>query len=293
MAAARAGQYRRRVSIDPPEQPDDDDQPHLAATPGGAGQRLGRRARWQAIQELVTEEPRSIDDLADRIGVSAMTVYRDVAALEQQGVLHRQRGVVTAAPSGLYEASSGYRLALHPESKQALARAAADLVSPGDSVILDDSTTGVHLARRLTRSTPLTVVTNSFAVAREVQDVTDITLLLTGGSYLVWAEALVGPMALDSLRDLRADIVLMSASAVTDDVCYHPDAQMAEVKRAMLAAANRRVLYLDRSKFERTALHAVSPVQAFDTVVLDADAPADRVEHLRSLGVEVLTAPAT
>jgi DeoR/GlpR family transcriptional regulator of sugar metabolism len=258
---------------------------------GKSGPPRGTRSdRLAAILDLVGAGPRTIDEIADAMGVSVMTVYRDVATLEGRGTVHRQRGIVSAAPSRLYEATVTHRMNVNSERKAALAEAAATLVSPGESVVLDDSTTGVHFVRRLDTLAPLTVITNSLAIARELHDAENVTMVMPGGQYVPWAEALVGPVTVDNLRTLRADVAVMSVSAIADDVCYHPDAQLAEVKRAMLASADRSILYVDGTKFGRAALYAFTPVADFDVVVVEHDTDPARLDHLRSLGVEVVVA---
>ncbi|RRO12778.1 DeoR/GlpR transcriptional regulator [Saccharopolyspora rhizosphaerae] len=250
--------------------------------------------RRRKITELVMAEGTlRIDDLVATIGASAMTVYRDLADLESQGLVHRNRGNVSAASSLLYEAASEYRLQQNQEEKEELARAAAELIEPGQAVVLDDSTTGVHLARLLPERAPLTVVTNHRGVFDELAAAPGISLICIGGDYLPWADAFVGGMALDSLRNLRVDLAIMSVSAVTDGVGCYPQQEMVQIKKAMLAAAQRTVLYVDHTKFQRRALHAVAPVEDFDIVIVDSKTPEDQVRVLRERGALVEQAPAT
>ena len=228
-----------------------------------------------------------IDDLVATVGASAMTVYRDLADLESQGLVHRNRGYVSAASSLLYEAASEYRMQQNQAEKEEIARAAADLVEPGQALMLDDSTTGVYLARLLPERAPLTVVTNHRGVFGELAAAQGIHLISIGGDYLPWADAFVGGMALDALRNLRVDLAIMSVSAVTDGICFYPQQEMVQIKKAMLASARRRVLYVDHTKFRRRALHAVAPAEDFDVVIVDSRTPDADVEVLRERGARV------
>lgn len=249
--------------------------------------------RRRKITELVMAEGTlRIDDLVATIGASAMTVYRDLADLESQGLVHRNRGNVSAASSLLYEAASEYRLQQNQSEKEELARAAAELIEPGQALVLDDSTTGVHLARLLPERAPLTVVTNHRGVFDELAAAPGISLICVGGDYLPWADAFVGGMALDSLRNLRVDLAIMSVSAVTDGIGCYPQQEMVQIKKAMLAAAQRTVLYVDHTKFHRRALHAVAPVEDFDIVIVDSKTPESQIEVLRERGALVEQAPA-
>ncbi|MGP4015600.1 DeoR/GlpR family DNA-binding transcription regulator [Saccharopolyspora sp. 5N708] len=244
--------------------------------------------RRRKITELVMAEGTlRIDDLVETVGASAMTVYRDLADLESQGLVHRNRGHVSAASSLLYEAASEYRLLQNKEEKEEIARAAAELIEPGQALLLDDSTTGVYLARLLPERAPLTVVTNHRGVFGELAAAPGISLICVGGDYLAWADAFVGGMALEALRNLRVDLAIMSVSAVTDGICCYPQQEMVQIKKAMLASARRRVLYVDHTKFRRRALHAVAAVEDFDVVIVDSQTARADVEVLRDRGARV------
>ncbi|MBA8826886.1 DeoR/GlpR family transcriptional regulator of sugar metabolism [Saccharopolyspora lacisalsi] len=259
----------------------------MTTTPGRrpSGRQQDRRRR---ITELVMAEGNMrIDDLVSTVGTSAMTVYRDLADLESQGLVHRNRGYVSAASSLLYEAASEYRLQQNAAEKEQVARAAAALVEPGQALMLDDSTTGVYLARMLPESIPLTVVTNYRGVFGELVAQQGIHLISVGGDYLPWADAFVGGMALEALRGMRVDLAIMSVSAVTDGVCFYPQQEMVQLKKAMLASASRKVLYVDHTKFSRRALHAVAPAEDFDVVIVDDRTPSSEIELLRERGATV------
>lgn len=250
-----------------------------------SGKQQDRRRR---ITELVMADgTMRIDDLVAAVGASAMTVYRDLADLESQGLVHRNRGYVSAASSLLYEAASEYRLQQNEAEKKELARATIELIEPGQALMLDDSTTGVYLARLLPERAPLTVVTNHRGVFDELAGQQGIHLISVGGDYLPWADAFVGGMALDALRGMRVDLAIMSVSAVTGGICFYPQQEMVQFKKAMLASASRRVLYVDHTKFRRRALHSVAPAEDFDTVIVDSKTSSSDIEVLRDRGANV------
>lgn len=234
-----------------------------------AGQ-TAQTARRHSIAEIVFRRGSvTMDDLVNAVGVSLMTLYRDIAALEEAGVLVRQRGRVSALASGLHEAGASFRFEMNTEAKAEMAELIAAQVSPGSSIVLDDSTSAAWVLRALTEVTPLTVITNSLLVARETGARSDVKLLLTGGEYQAWAEAMLGPSALAMLGTVRADFCILSASGLEDGVVYHPYQDVVEVKRAMLNAGRKRILMLDHTKFTRKALHAFARLDEFDMVVVD------------------------
>ncbi len=267
-----------------------------AGPSGAAGQPArrnqdGPRSRQLAIAEAVIRNGSvSVDDLVTLTGVSAMTIYRDLAVLEDSGVLARHRGQVVAVASGLHEADADFRLEQSSVEKQQVAAEASRLVTGGCSLMLDDSTSGVWLLRSLPDITNVTVVTNSLLVADEVAPYRGAKLVVTGGEYQAWAHSLMGPAAVRSIRSMHADLCVVSASGIFEMGCYHPYQEVVEVKRAMLESAETRVLLLDHTKFNRRALFKFADLQEFDHVVVDDKVSQTVLAHLRDTGVQVTVA---
>ncbi|WP_377644568.1 DeoR/GlpR family DNA-binding transcription regulator [Oryzobacter terrae] len=252
---------------------------------------MSRAERLHAISEaVITAGSVRIEDLPESFGVSLMTIHRDLDHLAAQGLLRKTRGLVTALGSSLAESSTEYRARLNTTAKRTLARAAVELVEPGQVLILDDSTTGLHLADLLPERQPLTVMTNFQPMLDALVGNPDLNLISLGGQYYPWCRAYMGSLTVDALANVRADLLIMSTSAITDDVCFHQHHDTVLVKRAMFTAARRRVLYVDHSKFEQRALHALLPLREFDTVIVDADTPAEHLERLEGQGIELVVA---
>jgi len=250
-----------------------------------------QRNRQREIAETVIAEGTvRIDDLAERFGVSAMTIYRDLDELEAQGVLRKTRGQVTALASSLFESNTAFRLSQNHAEKEALAHAALEYIEPGQAILMEDSTTGVYLARLLPQRAPLTVITNFLSVAHELAREPGITLNILGGQYHGWCDAMMGGMTLDAIHKIRADTFITSTSAITDDTCYHQTQDTVLVKKAMFESAAQRILYVDHTKFERRALHALLPLTDFDVVIVDSLTPEEHVKRLRQKGIEVVVA---
>lgn len=258
----------------------------LAPRPG-----LKQDDRLHAITELVLNAGTiRIDDLAEVFQVSSMTIHRDLDFLDQKGILRKTRGAATAVASSLFEASPEYRIRQSRESKDAVARAAFALIEPGQAVMLDDSTTGLHLAQMLPEKQPLTVITNFQRVVDLLIDHPGIQTIVTGGQYYKWCEAYMGTISLNALHTLRADIVFMSSPAVTHGTCYHQHHDAVLIKQAMIDAAEKKVLYLDHSKFTMRALHAHLKVGDFDTVIVDDKTDQKYIDEIRETGVELIIA---
>jgi DeoR/GlpR family transcriptional regulator of sugar metabolism len=247
--------------------------------------------RQRDIAEMVIAEGTvRLEEISRRFGVSAMTIRRDLETLEAQSVLRRTRGHATALASSLFESNTFFRQTQSIESKKALAHAAMGFLEPGHTVMLDDSTTGIYLARLLRQRAPLTVVTNFLSVANELLNEPFITLNLLGGQYYSWCNATLGGITVDAIRMLRVDILIMSASAIIDYTCFHHSQETHLVKRAMFESAAQRILYIDHTKFQRRALIGLAPLSDFDAVIVDSLTPLEHVSRLRDRGTRVLVA---
>lgn len=252
----------------------------------GAANRASRQAL--IAQTVIRNGRATIDELQKVTGVSTMTVYRDIATLEQRGILQRHRGLVVAIASGVHEADAEYRLERSSATKLALARAAAELVQPATSVMVDDSTSAVCLLRELEGLEAITVVTNSLLVAKEVTGERRAgKLIVVGGDYQAWAQALTGPVALAQIRTMSVGQCILSASGIEGPNCYHPDADVAAVKQAMIEQSEQPILLLEHEKFQRRALHQFARLSDFAHVVVDSGISDDLRTELLDSGVSL------
>lgn len=261
---------------------------------GGAGGARSREARRRFIAAHLLEHSTATGaQLAELTGVSLMTIHRDLDELARRGVLRRFRGGASALPSSVFESTLAYRLGAHVAEKEAIAAAAAELVEPGMSVLLDDSSTVLALARRLREVRPLTVVTNARRVADVFAGDPDTRLIGLGGEYSPAHDSYLGVGCVAAIEALSVDLVAVSTSALDASATYHQEQDVVLVKRAMLAAGARRALLMDGSKTARTALHRLGPVSAFEHLVVDAGVAPGLLAELaeRAPDTEVRVAP--
>ncbi|MER8001131.1 MULTISPECIES: DeoR/GlpR family DNA-binding transcription regulator [unclassified Streptomyces] len=247
--------------------------------------------RREISDHVLSEGSASAADLAERFGVSPMTIYRDIDELEREGILRKFRGGVTAQPSGVFESNVAFRKKTMRAEKEALAARAATLIEPGMSVLIDDSTTVLELARLLPRFEPLTVVTNFREAINLLAEERGIQLMALGGDYDPLHDSFLGVPCVEAVEALRVDLCFVSVSSVYGDHAFHQEQRIVAVKRAMLAAAGRSVLLIDHSKLGRTALHRLTPLSAFDLVLVDGRTPPDDLRSLDERGVRYDVAP--
>jgi DeoR/GlpR family transcriptional regulator of sugar metabolism len=249
-------------------------------------------ARHAQIAKLVLTQPFvAAKDLARLFDVSVMTIHRDLDELEGQGILRKVRGGATPQPSSIFESNARYRITVARAEKQALAKFALTLIDPGHAVVLDNSTTVLTLARLLPAVTPLTVLTNSLAVLQELKSVKHLHLVVLGGDFLPRHNCFSGLVCEATIAAMRADVLFMSSMAISAGSVYQPNQELALVKRAMIAAAAKRVLLVDHSKFGRVALHRVAALRDFDLVAVDEGIDQAGLRQIRDAGVPYQVVP--
>jgi len=246
------------------------------------GSARSRGIRQQRITDYVIGRGQaSAAELAELTGVSVMTVHRDLDELARRGLLRKYRGGVSAQPSTVFESNSEYRRNANVEAKAAIAREALTHVEPGMSILLDDSTTGLALARLLPQVTPLTVATNYLPAIEVLKNVEDLRLICLGGDYSPTHDSFLGMPCLETIERLTVDATFVSTSAMNAQMTYHQEPEIVMVKRAMLASAGTRVLLMDSSKMPRTALHRLAALAEFHHLVVDSGVPEHLLGELR------------
>ena len=246
--------------------------------------------RQDRILDLVrTTGGARVSELVGELGVSDMTVRRDIEVLAERGLVARVHGGATAVGSSVAEPGFAAKAELHTEAKQAIARVAAELVPEGSAVALSAGTTTRAVAQALTTTPGLTVVTNSVRVAEVFWSGTT-TVVLTGGERTP-SDALVGPVAQDALERLRVDILLIGTHGMSTEAgLTTPNLAEARTNRALVSGARRVVVVADCSKWGVVGLSRFAGLDEVDTVVTDAGLPAAGRTALQQAGVRVVTA---
>jgi DeoR/GlpR family transcriptional regulator of sugar metabolism len=243
--------------------------------------------RRQEIVQAVRDGATHVADLAAAFEVSEMTVRRDLRALAREGKIERVRGgALNSANEPPFEETVVERF----DAKDRIGAAAAALVEDGQTVMIDIGTTTLQAARHL-HGRGITVVTSSLAVYEELVPDPAVELLLPGGLVRRNYRSLVGVLAEDTLRQLKADICFLGTSAIDVDLGVW-DSTLVEVpiKRAMIAASDCVALLADAEKFSAAGLVRVCDATAIDHVVTDRPLPAAYQRAIVDNGIEVTTA---
>lgn len=237
--------------------------------------------RAELLRMLTDEGYLASADAAERMGVSEMTVRRDLQRLDDEGRVRRVAGGATLAGAALpFER----RTAVDASYKRLVVEAAAAELDGADTVALDAGTTVAAL-------TPLvrarTVVTHSLAVVTALAGRRPDALICAGGEYQSDTRAFAGPIAEAALRSVRTQLAVLSATAVTADGLWGTNSLDAAIKRVLAEQADRVVLVADGAKIGATAALRIMDVARVNVLVTDVRADAAVLDRIRAQGVAV------
>lgn len=246
--------------------------------------------RQQKIEAYLQQvEFASLDELSEKVDASTSTVRRDLTILEAQGCVRRTHGGARILSPRSDEFTFSARDTHQLAEKEAIGQAAAELIEPNQSLIIDAGTTAFHMSRYLESKTPH-IITNSLPVANHFASNNRIEVIVSGGVIYPRLGVLVGPLAVETFRRLHAETAVMSAGGITLDGVSNSHALLIDIQRAMIDAARRVILCMDHTKLGRRSVTPLCPLSAIDTLVTNDKAPTGLVEELRERGLKVLIA---
>ena len=238
------------------------------------------------IDRLRLVEHASVAELAQAVDTSEVTIRRDLEQLADQGMLRRVRGGAVGLLSRGEEPPFAFRELEAAEAKQRIGAAVAGLIRDGEAVVLDGGTTGLEVARALS-GRRITVMPLSLQSANALT-APPTRVILPGGELRPGELSVTGPLAEAGLRALRFDLVVLTCCGVSVEhgVTAH-NLGDAAVKLTAISSARRVVMAADATKFTRTAMAAVAPLDSIDLLVTDAAAPQQTLDAITALGIEV------
>jgi DeoR/GlpR family transcriptional regulator of sugar metabolism len=233
---------------------------------------LAAQRRQRILDEIQRQGGALIAELAALLDVSDMTVRRDLAGLEREGLLERVHGGAMLPQRGTEEPGFEKKVLRQQDEKAAIAAVAASMVKPGAAVGLSAGTTTLMLARLLAPLEGVTVLTNSMKVWNELQPSAGHRsgAILTGGEHRTPSDALVGPTADAAIRSMFVDVLFLGVHGMDPVAGFTtPNLSEAETNRTFIAHARRLVVLADHTKWRTVALGIMAPLAAAQTVVTD------------------------
>jgi len=233
--------------------------------------------RQHRILELMqTHRSMTLEALASEVGVSASTVRRDLEQIESAGQVQRTHGgavYVADRQSAARPYAFGQRLGYALDAKRRIAQAAALLVQPGQTILIDGGTTTFYFAQEL-KNLAVQIVTNSLPIAEHFQNDERVELILTGGLAYPRYGVLLGPMTDAALQSIHTQTLFLSVAGLSAGQLYNQNLLLVQAEQRMIQQSQQVVLLLDSGKFGQQALARLCGLEEVDVIVTDT-APAD------------------
>lgn len=237
-----------------------------------------------------------VDSLSADLGVSVVTIRRDLDMLEHQGMLSRTHGGAVSIDPLFYEPFKNDRSFLAQmqhlsDEKRRIGRAAAALINVGETIAITPGTTTAEVVRGLPLNCNITVVTNTANIAMELSKRKDIKVFVTGGHLHGDWFSLVGPTAIRSLENILIQTIFVGADgfdAKWGVSCQSTDE--AELNGAMVRKARRRIAVADHTKLGLVAQWRICEPKEIHILVTDAGATDAMIQPFVKAGIEVIRA---
>jgi DeoR/GlpR family transcriptional regulator of sugar metabolism len=244
--------------------------------------------RHRILERVAEQQTIHIAELAAELGVSEMTIRRDIGRLERSGFLRRTYGGATAHITRSMELLFNARALQNAAAKRQIGMAAAESLQAARTVFIGIGSTTEQFAMFLPAREELTVITGSLPVASLLGTRRGRVVVL-GGSVLTDELACVGPVASSTVRRYRADLAVLGAAALSArDGITELDDEAAEVQRLMIEQSESLMILADGSKLGQVAMAAVSPANRIDLLITDSSAPTQELIELEALGVRIV-----
>ena len=253
--------------------------------PSPAAHSFAEERRTAIMSMLGRAASVQVAELARTFGVSAVTIRADLDALEADGKLRRTHGGAVSLHKTLTVSIQDKRVNVNVAAKQAIARAAIELVDDGDALLVDSGTTALEFVRMLSHRSGITVITADMTIANYIDEsLPAVDAILLGGALRKGHRYLHGPLAMRSLEILHADKAFLCPTALVPGRGFMTNyEQMAEVKAGMIRAAGTCIVLMDDTKVNGRGLFRFAGVDAADVIVTDADAQGLIAQELDAL----------
>jgi len=253
--------------------------------------------RRNKIIDLVNENGSVlVSELSGSFGVSEVTIRSDLGWLEQKGALSRFHGGASkraAQQKSLADTQHGEmvleeRYLQASDPKKRIAQAAAGMIKPGDTVIIDSGSTTMLLAEELVKSGDITVITNNLPAAFVLSENPDITLVVCGGTLRHKTRSLHGNITEYALQGIVANLMFVGADGLDAATGITTFNEGYSISGIMAAAAQQVVVVTDSTKFGRRGYNLVLPMDKIDTIITDTDIRDEALQALRQTSANLM-----
>ena len=251
----------------------------------------GPEQRKNAILEMLKEiDEVKVSNLAEIFGTSGVTIRSDLTEMEQAGILRRTHGGAVSTKKSYYSMSINDRMYTNKHEKIRIAKACAELIKDGDTLMIDSGTTTRYLAMELYERKNLTIVTNAMQIAEEFVYSNSANVILLGGNLDLKYQFTYGNDTIAGLQKYRADKMIIATDGISLDhglTTYHY--QEADVSRQMIERSNMVIAVADHSKIGKEGFSFIAPLESIDVLVTDGTPGKESsLESFRGKGINVI-----
>jgi DeoR family fructose operon transcriptional repressor len=261
---------------------------------GKANDTMFAEERKLKIIDLLNQNKKvTVTELVRLFNVSSATIRSDLRDLNDKGQIIRTHGGAIIETGAGFEPDTKQKRDLNLAAKQQIAQIAIDLINNGDTVIFDTGTTTLELAKLLNQRHRVTAVTNDFEIARVLDEMNSISVVMLGGELRKNFHCTVGAAGIGMLAQLSVDKAFMGTNSLSiSKGASTPNLRQAEIKMAMIASAKKTILLCSNRKLGKDSFAHFATLDQIDTLVIEKIDPSEKVE-LEERGVEVLTSYTT
>lgn len=236
---------------------------------------LSAERRSYLLEKIQTHGFLTVAEVSSELGVTPMTIRRDLDRLEKEGLVVRSHGGAISRLSGAtVEIPYSVKRSRMVAEKTRIGAVASTLVRDGDTILCDSGSTVFQLAAQLRGKRHVTVVTNDLQVAVHLASVPEVELVVPGGMVNGPVYTLLGPQTESFLRSLSVDCAFLGADAIDLEWgITNVNLPEVAVKQAMIAAAREVVVLADSSKFDRRVFARVCGLEVIGKIITDAGLP--------------------
>lgn len=242
--------------------------------------------RHTKILELLTEKNKvDVTELSQNLGVSQVTIRKDLDMLEKKGLIVREHGFATL--NGQDDMNN--RLAYHYDIKQQLAKSACQMIEDGETIMIESGSCCALLAQEIASTKKdVTIITNSSFIADYIRQYAQVKIILLGGEYQKEAQVVVGPMTRRCVEAFFVDKFFIGTDGFSKNTGFTGNDYMrSETVRDMARQAAHVIVVTESSKFQQVGLVNLLPTQDVYCVVTDGMIPQESEEYLQSQNVIV------
>ncbi len=250
---------------------------------------LAIERRNMILARLQSEGKVIVADLSREFDVTEETIRRDLEKLDNEGLAKKTYGGAVLNQNLNTDVPFNVRKRSNVELKQRIAEKIAALIQDGDFLMLDASTTAIHVAKSIKNRKNITLITNSVEILLELSDKEGWNVLSTGGVLKQGSLSLVGSSAERMIRGYHVDLAVCSSKGIDLNMgVTESNEKDSEIKRAIFSSANHKVLAIDSTKFDRISFVRVYDLNDIDTIVTDA-APSERwIDYCKQHNIELI-----